>query len=109
MKKSIILIGTLMLMLASCSNENILLDEEVKNNVEPALTIIASQGVANSRLAFVDEKNLVWTPGDQIIVTEETSPSHYITLTLQENEQTATGTFTTTNETSDEELNQIAA
>ena len=107
MKKSIILIGTLMLMLASCSNENILLDEEVKNNIEPALTIIASQGVANSRLAFVDEKNLEWTPGDAIIVTEAASPTNYVVLNLQETEQTATGTFSTTNETTDAELTQI--
>ena len=107
MKKSIILIGTLMLMLASCSNENILLNEEVKNNVEPALTIIASQGGADSRLAFVDEKNLEWTPGDAIIVTEAASPTNYVVLNLQETEQTAVGTFSTTNETTDAELTQI--
>lgn len=107
MKKSIILIGILMLMLASCSNENILLNEEVKNNVEPALTIIASQGGADSRLAFVEEKNLEWTPGDAIIVTEAASPTNYVVLNLQETEQTAIGTFSTTNETTDAELTQI--
>ena len=107
MKKSIILIGTLMLMLASCSNENILLNEEVKNNVEPALTIIASQGGADSRLAFVNEKNLEWTPGDAIIVTEAASPTKYVVLKLKETEQTAVGTFSTTNETTDAELTQI--
>ena len=107
MKKSIILIGILMLMLASCSNENILLNEEVKNNVEPALTIIASQGGADSRLAFVDEKSLEWTPGDAIIVTEAASPTNYVVLNLQETEQTVVGTFSTTNETTDAELTQI--
>ena len=107
MKKSIILIGTLMLMLASCSNENILLNEEVKNNVEPALTIIASQGGADSRLAFVDEKSLEWTPGDAIIVTEAASPTNYVVLNLQETEQTAVGTFSTTDVTTDAELTQI--
>lgn len=107
MKKSIILIGILMLMLASCSNENILLNEEVKNNVEPALTIIASQGGADSRLAFVDEKNLEWTPGDAIIVTEAASPTNYVVLKLKETEQTAVGTFSTTNETTEAELTQI--
>lgn len=107
MKKSIILIGILMLMLASCSNENILLNEEVKNNVEPALTIIASQGGADSRLAFVDEKNLEWTPGDAIIVTEAESPTNYVVLKLKETEQTAVGTFSTTDETTDADLTQI--
>ena len=107
MKKSIILIGTLMLMLASCSNENILLNEEVKNNVEPALTIIASQGGADSRLAFVDEKNLEWTPGDAIIVTDAASPTNYVVLKLKETGQTAVGTFSTTNETTDAELTRI--
>lgn len=107
MKKSIILIGILMLMLASCSNENILLNEEVKNNVEPALTIIVSQGGADSRLAFVDEKNLEWTPGDAIIVTKAASPTNYVVLKLKETEQTAVGTFSTTDETTDAELTQI--
>ena len=107
MKKSIILIGILMLMLASCSNENILLNEEVKNNVEPALTIIASQDGADSRLAFVDEKNLEWTLGDAIIVTEAASPTNYVVLNLQETEQTAVGTFSTTNATTVAELTQI--
>ena len=96
-----------MLILASCSKENILHNEEVSGKVESALTIIASQGGADTRLAFVDEWNLAWTPGDKIIVTEATSPSHYITLALHEDHQTATGTFTTTGETTATELAQI--
>lgn len=96
MKKSMLLTGALMLMMASCSNEEILPNEEVKNNAEPTLTIIATQGEdADSRLAFVDEKNLQWTPGDVIIVTESDVPANYVELTLQETEPTATGTFST--------------
>ncbi|MBQ8501101.1 MAG: hypothetical protein IJ494_02175 [Bacteroides sp.] len=96
MKKSMLLTGALMLMMASCSNEEILPNEEVKNNAEPTLTIIATQGEdADSRLAFVDEKNLQWTPGDIIIVTESGVPANCVALTLQETEPTATGTFST--------------
>lgn len=83
MKKSMLLTGALMLMMASCSNEEILPNEDVKNNAEPTLTIIATQGEdADSRLAFVDEKNLQWTPGDVIIVTESGVPANYVELTL---------------------------
>lgn len=98
MKKSILLTGALMLMMASCSNEEILPNEEVKNNnAEPTLTIIATQGEdASSRLAFEDEMQLAWTPGDQILVTEAQEPQNYLLLTLQETEQTKTGTFSTT-------------
>lgn len=91
-----LLTGALMLMIASCSNEEILPNEEVKNNAEPTLTIIATQGEdTDSRLAFVDEKNLQWTQGDVIIVTESGVPANYVELTLQETEPTATGTFST--------------
>ena len=108
MKKSILLTGAMMLMLSSCSNEEVLPNEEVKNQTEPTLTIIATQGEdADSRLAFVDEKNLAWTSGDQILVTEAGVPETCVLLTLQETEQTKTGTFSTTDKTTDKELEYI--
>ena len=96
MKKNILLTGAVMLMLAACSNEEILTNEEEPvNNAEPTLTIIATQGDAESRLTFVDEKNLVWTENDAIYVTEAESPTHFIELTLSSGANTNTGTFTT--------------
>ena len=106
MKKNILLTGAVTLMMAACSNEEILTnEEEAVNNAEPTLTIIATQGDAESRLAFVDEKHLAWTPGDKIIVTDMTN---VVTLTLQETEATKTGTFTTTDATTDVEKSCIA-
>lgn len=104
MKKSMLLIGALMLMMASCSNEEILPNEEVKNNAEPTLTIIATQGEdADSRIAYnssADGKtiSLTWSEGDAIYVCEAEDPSHFIELTLKDGAGTAKGTFTTTEE-----------
>ena len=46
--KKILLTGAVMLMMTACSNEEILTNEEVVNNAEPTLTIIATQGDAES-------------------------------------------------------------
>lgn len=104
MKKSMLLTGALMLMMASCSNEEILPNEEVKNNAEPTLTIIATQGEdADSRIAYnpsADGKtiSLTWSEGDAIYVCEAEHPSNFIELTLEDGAGTAKGTFTTTEE-----------
>lgn len=104
MKKNILLTGALMLMMASCSNEEILPNEEVKNNAEPTLTIIATQGEdADSRIAYTPSADgktisLTWSEGDAIYVCEAEHPSHFIELTLEDGAGTAKGTFTTTEE-----------
>lgn len=104
MKKSMLLTGALMLMMASCSNEEIFPNEEVKNNAEPTLTIIATQGEdADSRIAYTPSADgktisLTWSEGDAIYVCEAEHPSHFIELTLEDGAGTAKGTFTTTEE-----------
>ena len=97
MKKSILLTGALMLMMASCSDEEILLNEEVKNYAKPTLTIIATQGEdASTRIAYNPDGetiSLTWTAGDAIYVTDGT---YYVELTLTDGEGTNKGTFETT-------------
>ena len=102
MKKSILLTGAMMLMMASCSNEEFLPNKEMKNdNAEPTLTIIATQGDdASSRIAYHpsdDGKtiNLTWTEGDVICVTDGTS---IVEVPLTDGADTNKGTFSTTEE-----------
>ncbi len=115
MKKNILLTGALMLMMASCSNEEILPNEEVKNNAEPTLTIIATQGEdTDSRIAYnpsADGKtiSLTWSEGDAIYVCEAEHPSHFIELTLEDGAGTAKGTFTTTEEITWSENEELVA
>ena len=90
-----------MLMMASCSNEEILPNEEVKNNAEPTLTIIATQGEdTDSRIAYnpsADGKtiSLTWSEGDVIYVSLADNPVDYVELTLAKGAGTNRGTFST--------------
>ncbi len=110
MKKSILLTGALMLMMASCSDEEILLNEEVKNYAEPTLTIIATQGEdASTRIAYNPDGetiSLTWTEGDAIYVTDGTD---YVELALTDGEGTNKGTFETTEDLPFEEGAQLKA
>ncbi|MBE6288157.1 MAG: hypothetical protein E7099_08255 [Mediterranea massiliensis] len=102
MKNNILIIGAVMLMMASCSNEEIILNEELKNNAEPTLTIIATQGEnADSRIAYTSGTNgkafnLTWTADDVIYVCEaETPDDNFIELTLTAGAGSNRGTFST--------------
>ena len=87
---------------SACSGDDEVMEQpagggEATEEQTPTLTIVATQDDgADTRLAFVDEKHLEWTPGDQIFVTEAETPTNYVTLDLQETEATKTGTFSTT-------------
>ncbi len=116
MKKSILLTGAMMLLMASCSNEEFLPNEEVKNdNAEPTLTIIATQSDdASSRIDYdpsADGKtiNLTWTVGDAIYVCEAEKPTKFMELTLEEGAGTNTGIFTTSEEIVWEEGAELVA
>lgn len=115
MTKNMLLTGALMLMMASCSNEEILPNEEVKNNAEPTLTIIATQGEdTDSRLAYnpsADGKtiSLTWSEGDVIYVSPADDPIDYVELTLTEGAGTNRGTFSTDDDIDWEEGTELVA
>lgn len=115
MKKNILLPGAALLMLAACSQEELLPNKEANENAKPTLTVIATQGGdADTRIAYNpsnDGKTIspTWTEGDAIFVCRAENPTDLIELTLTEGAGTNKGTFTTTEEILWEEGSELVA
>ena len=88
MRKYLYIASASLLMLASCS------EEEIFTNVENQNVITASfENGNNSRIAVGDDNMLRWSAGDQFVVLSETSSGCY---TLSGEGGNSTGTFTGT-------------
>ena len=90
MKKSIYVMATALMTFASCSNEDLLNEVNIQNDVIKASF---EQGVTASRLAISDGEVLTWSTGDAFMLFGEGSSAKF---TLSEGAGQATATFTGT-------------
>ena len=90
MKKSIYVMAAALMTFASCSNEDLLNEVNIQNDVIKASF---EQGVTASRLAISDGEVLTWSTGDAFMLFGEGSSAKF---TLSEGAGQATATFTGT-------------